>query len=91
MSEQPELLRVSATTRPQKLAGAIAKYLTKDHKQVEVMAVGAAAVNQATKGLIMARRFVSSAGIDLAVIPAFDTLEIDGAERTAIKWIVVTR
>lgn len=90
MSKQRERLKVSASTRPQVLAGAIAKFITQDRKDVELVAVGAGAVNQGVKGLIMARRFVSSSGLNLAFIPAFETLDIDGAERTAIKFIVVT-
>lgn len=90
MAKQPrERLRVSAKTRPQELAGAIAKFITVDHKEVEIIAVGAGAINQATKGLIMARRFVSSAGINLAFVPAFETLQIDEKEVTAVKFIPI--
>lgn len=90
MSKQVrERLKVSAKTRPQELAGAIAKFITVDKKEIEIIAVGAGSVNQATKGLIMARRFVSSSGINLAFIPAFETLEIEGKEITAIKYIPV--
>lgn len=84
-----ERLKVSASTSPQKTAGAIAKFITVDKKKIEIVAVGAGAVNQATKALIMARRFASSSGIDLAFKPAFETLNIDGKEITAIKWIPV--
>lgn len=84
-----ERLKVKSTTRPQELAGAIAKYLTVDKKDVEIVAIGAGALNQAVKGLIMARRFVSSSGIDLAYKPAFETIVIDEKEVTAIKWLLV--
>lgn len=84
-----ERLKVKSTTRPQELAGAIAKYLTIDRKDVEVVAVGAGALNQAVKGLIMARRFVSSAGIDLGFKPAFETITIDDKEITAILLIPI--
>lgn len=88
MSKQArERLKVSATTRPQELAGAVAKFITVDKKDIEIVAVGAGAVNQAVKGLIMARRFVSSSGLNLAFIPAFETLEIGGKEVTALKFI----
>ncbi len=89
MSKQREKLRVSDTTRPQKLAGAIAKMHTIDNKDYEVVAVGAGAVNQAVKGLILARRFVSSNGINLAFIPAFEDLVIEGKEVTGIKFLPV--
>lgn len=89
MEIERERLKVSAKTSPQTLAGAIAKYITIDKKNIEIVAVGAGAVNQATKGLIMARRFCSSSGIDLAFKPAFETLHIDGKETTAIKFLPV--
>jgi stage V sporulation protein S len=89
MAKERERLRVGATTRPQVLAGAIAKFITQDNKEVEIVAVGAGAVNQATKGLIMARRFLSSTGDDYAFKPAFETITIDSKEVTAIKWIPV--
>lgn len=88
MTKHRERLKVSAKTSPQKVAGAIAKYY-EENQAVEVVAVGAGAINQATKGLIMARRFVSSSGIDLSFKPAFETIEIEGKEVTAIKWIPV--
>lgn len=81
-------LKVGATTRPQELGGAIAEYY-KESTPIEIVAVGAGAVNQATKGLILARRYVSDAGIDLVFKPAFETLTIDGDEITAIKWFPV--
>lgn len=89
MATQRERLKVKATTRPQELAGAIAKYLTVDRQDIEIVAVGAGAINQAVKGLIMARRFVSSNGIDLVFKPAWETLDIDGKEITAIVFIPV--
>lgn len=89
MIHERERLKVSAKTSPQVLAGAIAKFITVDHKKIEIIAVGAGAINQATKGMILARRFVSSSGLDIAFKPAFETLTIEGKEITAIKWIPV--
>lgn len=88
MQKEREPLRVSSTTRPEKLAGAIAKF-HEERTDVEIVAVGAGAVNQAIKGLIMARRFVSSTGANLAFIPAFGTLEIKGKEVTAVKFLPI--
>jgi len=53
--------------------------------------VGAAAVNQAVKAITIARGFVAPNGIDLVTVPAFSEIEIDGEERTAIKFIVMPR
>lgn len=89
MKPPRERLKVGGATRPQTLAGAIAKNIVNDHKDVEIVSVGAGAGNQAIKALILARRFVSSAGIDLAFKPAFETIEIDGKEVTAVVFIPV--
>ena len=90
MTQARQRLKVSAKTRPQELAGAIAKFIVQDRQDVEVIAIGAGANQQCTKALIMARRFTSSSGLNLAFIPAFETLQIDGKEITAIKWLVET-
>lgn len=82
-------LKVSSTTKPQVLAGAIAKFIVQDRVDIEIIAIGAGANQQCTKALILARRFVSSSGMNLAFIPAFETIEIDGKEITANKWLPV--
>ena len=57
----------------------------------EVQAIGAGAVNQAVKAIAITRGYVAPNGIDLVVIPAFTDIEIDGQQRTAIKFIVEPR
>lgn len=85
-----EELRVSASSKPKAVAGALAAVLREDGK-VELQAVGAGAVNQAVKAIAIARGFVAPNGIDLVCIPAFAEISIDGQERTAIKFIVEPR
>jgi stage V sporulation protein S len=85
-----EELRVSGTSRPKAVAGALAAVLREDGR-VELQAVGAGAVNQAVKAIAIARGFVAPNGIDLVCIPAFAEIDIDGQERTAIKFIVEPR
>jgi stage V sporulation protein S len=82
-------LKVSGSTKPQDLAGAIAKFILQDRQQIEIIAIGAGANQQCTKAMILARRFVSSSGMNLAFIPAFETIIIDGKEITANKWLPV--
>ena len=82
-----EILKVSAQSQPKAVAGALAAVL-RDKAVAEVQAVGAGAVNQAIKAIVIARGFVAPNGIDLVVIPAFSEISIDGEERTAIKFIV---
>jgi stage V sporulation protein S len=57
----------------------------------EMQAVGAGAVNQAVKAIAIARGFVAPSGIDLVSVPAFAEIEIDGEERTAIRFLVQPR
>lgn len=78
-----ETLRVSATSRPHAVAGAIAGVLRRDHA-VAVQAIGASAVNQAIKALAVARGYLADDDLELAATPRFVTLELHGEERTAV-------
>ena len=82
-----EILKVSTKTNPNSIAGAIVGFI-KEKKKAELQAVGAGAVNQAVKGIAIARGFVASSGIDLICIPSFKEIEIDGEKRTSMKFIV---
>lgn len=82
-----EILKVSSKSNPNSVAGAITGVL-KENKKAEVQAVGAGALNQAVKAIAIARGFVASAGIDLICIPAFVDIQIEGENRTGIKFIV---
>lgn len=85
-----EVLRVSAGSKPKSVAGALAAVL-REKGFAEVQAVGAGAVNQAVKAIAITRGFVAPNGIDLICVPAFAEIQIDGEERTAIKFIVEPR
>jgi stage V sporulation protein S len=85
-----DVLKVSAQSKPKSVAGAMAAVL-REKGSVEVQAVGAGAVNQAVKGMAIARGFVAPNGIDLVCIPAFTEILIGGEERTAIRFIIEGR
>lgn len=85
-----DLLKVSASSKPKLVAGALAA-VVRESNQVEIQAVGAAAVNQAVKAIAIARGYVAPNGIDLVCIPAFAEIEIDGEQRTAIRFVVAPR
>lgn len=85
-----EVLKVSAQSKPKSVAGALAAVL-REKGVAEVQAVGAGAVNQAVKAIAITRGFVAPNGIDLVVVPAFAEIDIEGEERTAIKFIVGPR
>lgn len=86
----PEVLKVSADSKPKAVAGALAAVL-REKGTVELQAVGAGAVNQAVKAIAISRGFVAPNGIDLVAIPAFTKVTIEGEERTAIKFLVEAR
>lgn len=85
-----EVLKVGANSQPKSVAGAIAAVL-RSAGVLEVQAVGAGAVNQAVKSLAIARGYVAPNGIDMVCVPAFSKIDIDGEERTAIKFQVGKR
>ena len=85
-----EILKVSAKSIPNSVAGAIAGVI-REKGSVEGQAVGAGASNQAVKAVAIARGYLAPSGIDLVCVPAFANVLIDSEERTAIKLIVEPR
>ncbi|POZ89391.1 MULTISPECIES: stage V sporulation protein S [Petrotoga] len=85
-----EVLKVAANSNPVAVAGALAAII-RDKGNVELQAIGAGAVNQAVKAIAIARGYVAPSGIDLVCVPAFSDVEIEGEERTAIKFFVKAR
>ena len=83
-------LKVSSKSSPASVAGAIAG-MVKDGVSVEIQAVGAGAVNQAVKAIAISRGFLSPVGIEVACIPSFADIVIDGEYRTAIRFAIDPR
>ena len=82
-----EVLKVSAKSVPNSVAGAIAGVI-RESGSVEVQAVGAGATNQAVKAIAIARGYLAPAGLDLVCVPTFGNIVINDEERTAIRLIV---
>ena len=85
-----EILKVSAKSNPNSVAGALAGVL-RENSTAEIQAIGAGAINQAVKAIAIARGFVAPTGVDLVCIPAFTDVKINEDERTAIKFIIQSR
>ncbi|NLY90094.1 MAG: stage V sporulation protein S [Firmicutes bacterium] len=85
-----EILKVSAGSNPKSVAGALAAVI-REKSCAEIQAGGAGAVNQSIKAIAIARGYVAPNGINLICVPAFSEIEIDGEERTAIRFIVQPR
>ncbi|NLK21713.1 MAG: stage V sporulation protein S [Epulopiscium sp.] len=85
-----EVLKVATKSNPNAVAGALANTI-REKGGAELQAIGAGALNQALKAVIIARGYVAPSGIDLICVPAFADIEINGEERTAIKLIIQAR
>lgn len=78
-------LKVSKTTKPGKLAGAIIHTLDENGgKDVALQAIGAGAVNQAVKAVAIARRMVDGKK-EIYAVPDFNNTVVNGREITAIN------
>jgi stage V sporulation protein S len=86
-SSAKDLIKVSASSRTAGVAGAIAG-VVREHKHAEVQAIGAGAVNQAVKALILATGYLKDDGITVAFIPEFTDVTIEDKVRTAIKLVI---
>lgn len=80
-------IKVASQSTPSAVAGALAGII-RESEAVEIISVGAGALNQAVKAIAIARGFVAPSGYDLVFMPSFTDVEISGEERTAIKLIV---
>jgi stage V sporulation protein S len=81
------MIKVSATSRTSAVAGAIAG-IVREHHRAEIQAIGAGAVNQAVKALVVATGYLRLDGIHVNCVPEFAEVTIEDKVRTAIKLVV---
>lgn len=82
-----DMIKVSANSRTSAVAGAIAG-VVREHHRAEVQAIGAGAVNQAVKALVLATGYLKNDGIDVSCVPEFADVTIEDKVRTAIKLVI---
>ena len=82
-----DLIKVSSNSRTAAVAGAIAG-VVREHHRAEVQAIGAGAVNQAMKALILATVYLKNDGISVNFVPEFAEVTIEENVRTAIKFVI---
>jgi len=85
-----DLLKVSAKSSPNGVAGAIAG-LIKENGKVEMQAIGAGAINQAVKAVAIARGFMIPTGVDITCTPCFTEVMIDDSEKTGIRFSIESK
>ncbi len=86
----PGMLKVSARSNPNAVAGALAAVM-RERENAEIQAVGAGALNQAIKAVAIARAYLKGSNIDVVCVPSFITVEISENERTGISLSVERR
>ncbi|MFW5713447.1 MAG: stage V sporulation protein S [Brevefilum sp.] len=84
------IIKVSANSRTAAVAGAIAGVM-RENRFAEVQSIGAGAVNQAVKAIILAKGYLINDGMDIISVPEFVDVDIDGKVRTAIKFTVMPK
>jgi len=82
-----ETLKVSGTSRPSAVAGAVANAI-RAHGIVEIQSIGAGATNQAVKAIAIAQSYLREEAIRIVCVPEFTDVVLNGAERTAIRLLV---
>ena len=84
------VIKVSARSRTAAVAGAIAGVM-REVSRAEVQAIGAGAVNQALKAIVIAKGYLAEEGVDIVCDPSCVEVAIDEQERTAIRIVVEPR
>jgi stage V sporulation protein S len=83
-------LKVAQNSDDKVVAGAIAKK-TRRGEEVDLLAIGGAAVNVAVRALYYARLFLKDDNISLCFTPSFLHLKMEGEARSGIRLMVVPR
>lgn len=78
------VIKVASQSRTSLVAGAIAG-VYRENGCAEVQAIGAGAVNQAVKAVIIAKGYLAEEEKHIIFTPAFVEVEIDGEVRTAVR------
>lgn len=84
------VLKVSSKSNANSVAGALAAAI-RDFSEAELQAVGAGAVNQSVKAIAIASGFLAPGGIVLYAQPSFEGIQIDGEDRTAIRFKITSQ
>ena len=79
-----EILKVSSKSNPNNVAGAITNIL-KESNEVDIHVIGAGALNQLIKSIIISRGFLAPLGIDVICVPSFVDININQSLKTGIN------
>ena len=91
MKENKKVLRVKSDSPVTALAGSIVKAIVDDGIDVELRAIGAASVSQATKAIGAASGTLATKTKILLAQVGFDETTIDGNKRTVIVFKLIVQ
>ncbi len=82
------VIKVSGSANPTSVASVLARAVVEGQgNKVKMRAIGAGAVNQASKACAIARGFVAARGIDLSFVVGFEDVEgNEGKPISALVW-----
>jgi stage V sporulation protein S len=83
-----EVLKVASKSEAKSVASAILAIFQKGEQQIEMHMIGAGAVNEAVKAVIIARGALVTQGKDIKMAPSFIDIDIDGIKKTGIRMII---
>ena len=83
-----EVLKVASKSDARAVAGALLAIFQKGEKEIEMHCIGAAAVNEAVKAVIIARGSLVTQGKDVKLVPSFFDIDIDGVKKTGVRMVV---
>lgn len=84
-----EIIKVSSKSNPNNVASAISNIIKKDN-MIDVQVVGAGALNQLVKAIIICRGYLAPLGISIACVPSFVNLQISESTKTGIRMQIYT-
>lgn len=86
-----DVIKVSGSSNPGSVGSILARAVVAGQTP-KVRAIGASAVNQASKACAIARGFVAPRGIDLLFLIGFDDIEGDSGDTiSSMTWLPVIR
>jgi stage V sporulation protein S len=91
MADQEDVIKVSGSSNPASIGSVLARAIVAGQTP-KMRAIGASAVNQASKACAIARGFVAPRGLDLTFIIGFDDIQGDSGETiSSMTWKPVVR
>ena len=92
MTKETISLRVKSDSSVKAVAGSISHALKGDEKScgknVEILAIGAGAVNQAVKAIAISSGHIATSGETLSTRIGLKVAEINGEEKTIMRFLV---